>query len=101
MLNEYACAIDGTGQRELGDCMAKVRDILPPRLGGPKPAGNPPSRVSAIRQGVIPTNTREPTGIDAKDVASFESAPKVSGLAVARLSNRVGCQYSGAGHGDS
>src|SRR5215471_2268024 len=102
MLNEYACAIGGTGHREVGDCMAKVRDILPPRVGGPKPAGNPPSRVSAIRQGVIPTNTREPTGVAAKDVeASVESAPNLSGFAAAWLSAAVGCQYSGAGHGDS
>src|SRR5262245_57019833 len=96
MLNEYACAMDGTGQRELGDCMAKVRDILPTRLGGPKPAGYVPSRVSAIRQGVIPTNTSEPTGVAAKEV-SLETALNVSDFAAAWLSARVGCQYSGAG----
>src|SRR5262245_48299730 len=101
MLNEYACAMDGTGQRELGDCMAKVRVALPLRIGGPKLAGYVPSRVSAIRHGVIATNTSEPTGVAAKDVASLESALTVSGFANAWLSARVGCQYSGAGHGDS
>src|SRR5215510_14197392 len=45
MLNEYACAMDGTGQRELADCMANVRVVLLPRLGGPNPAGNVASRV--------------------------------------------------------
>src|SRR5262249_50101033 len=101
MLNEYACAIDGTGQRELGDCMANVRVALPIRLGGPKPAGYVPSRASAMRHGVIATNTSEPTGVAAKDVASLENALTVSGFAAAWLSARVGCQYSGAGHGDS
>src|SRR5215813_13295979 len=48
MLNEYACAMDGTGQRELGDCMAKVRVALPLRIGGPKPDGYVASLVSAI-----------------------------------------------------
>src|SRR5262249_50255082 len=85
----------------LGDCMANVRDILPLRVGGPKPAGNPPSRVSAIRHGVIPTNTSEPTGVAAKDVASLEKTPNLSGFAAAWLSVGVGCQYSGAVHGDS
>src|SRR5215470_17684765 len=101
MLNEYACAIDGTGQRELGDCMAKVRDILPPRLGGPKPAGNPPSRVSAIRQGVIATNTSEPAGVAAKDLASLETSLSASGcvfcFVCSRLSAGEGWKYNGAG----
>src|SRR5262245_22981789 len=101
MLNEYACAIDGTGQRELRDCMAKVRAVLPPIVGGPKPAGYVASRVSAIRQGVIATKTREPAGLSAKDVASLESAPSEAGFAAAWLSVCVGCQYSGAAHDDS
>src|SRR6266699_753507 len=70
MLNEYACAIEGTGQRELSDCMAKVRLAWPVRLGGPKPAGNVASRVSAIRQGVIPTKMRELAGVAASILAS-------------------------------
>src|SRR5262249_5891912 len=101
MLNEYACAIDGTGHREVGDCMSNIRVVFPVRVGGPKPIGYVPSRVSAIRQGVIATNTREPAGVAARDVASLESALNVSGFAAAWLSARVGCQYSGAGQGDS
>src|SRR5262245_59363901 len=101
MLNEYACATDGTGQREVGDCMSNILVVFPVRLGGPKPMGNDPSRVSAMRQGVIPTKTSEPMGVAAKDVASLESALSVSDFAAAWLSARVGCQYSGAGHGDS
>src|SRR5215831_17342400 len=93
MLNEYACAMDGTGQRELGDCIAKVLAVLPLRVGGPKPAGYVPSRVSAIRHGVIPTNTSEPTGVAAKVVASLEKTPNLSGFAAAWLSVGVGCQY--------
>src|SRR5262245_23753473 len=101
MLNEYACAMDGRGQGELAECMVNVRVVLPPRVGGPNPAGNVASRVSVIRQGVIPTNTSEPTG-DAANVVSGERASNVSCcFAVARLSARVGCQYRGAGHGDS
>src|SRR5262249_8128999 len=94
------CAMDGTGHRELGDCMSKVRRALPLKLGTPNPAGYVPSRVSAIRQGVIATKTSEPAGV-AANVVSFETALNVSGLAVAWLSARVGWQYSGAGHGDS
>jgi hypothetical protein len=63
MLNEYACAIGGTGQRELGDCIAKVRLVSPLSIGGPKPAANVASRVSAIRPGVIATKARAPTGV--------------------------------------
>jgi hypothetical protein len=102
MLNEYACAIDGTGHRELGDCIAKVRLALPTSDGGPNPAGNVPSRVSAIRQGVIATNTSEPAGVAAKEeLASLETALSASGFAsgfaCSRLSARVGWKYSGAG----
>ena len=94
MLNEYACAIVGTGQRELADCMAKVRLALPTRLGGPNPAGNVPSRVSAIRQGVMPTNTSEPTGATAVTVASPDRALVTArALPVASsFSALVGCQ---------
>src|SRR5262245_25588222 len=97
MLNEYACAMDGTGQRELSDWMANARVVLPPRLGGPKPAGYVASRVSAIRQGVIPTNTSAPAGVAANIVASLESALSASGFAADWLSAGVGCQYKGAG----
>jgi hypothetical protein len=63
MLNEYACAIGGTGQRELGGCIAKVRLVSPLSIGGPKPAANVASRVSAIRPGVIATKARALTGV--------------------------------------
>jgi hypothetical protein len=100
MLNEYACAMDGTGQRELGDCMAKVRVALPLRLGGPNPGGYVPSRVSAIRQGVIATNTSEPAGVAAKEVASLEMPLSASGcvsrFASFGLSVGVGWKYNGA-----
>src|SRR5262249_38288672 len=99
MLNEYARAIDGTGQREVVDCMSNILVVFPVRLGGPKPMGNDPSRVSAMRQGVIPTKTSEPMGVAAKDVASLERALNLSGFATASLSACVGCQYNGACHG--
>src|SRR5262245_38206205 len=91
-LNEYACAMDGTGQRELPDCMANVRLALPLSIGGPKPAGYVASRVSAIRQGVIATNTSEPAGVVAAATLS-----NVSALVAANASLFVGCQNSGAG----
>src|SRR5262249_32594585 len=98
MFNEYACAMDGTGQGEPSDCMANVRVALPTRLGGPKPAGYVPSRVSAMRQGVIPTNTRAPAG-----VAAFVWLLVASALVAAAICISVwfGCQYNGAGHGRS
>src|SRR5262245_10025967 len=98
ILNEYACASDGTGQRELVDWMANVRVAPPMRLGGPNPAGYVASRVSAIRHGVIATNAREPADDAAATVASLLRARNASTFPVATsVSVRVGCQYSGAG----
>jgi hypothetical protein len=102
MLNEYACAMDGTGQRELSDCIANVRLVPPLSVGGPNPAGNVPSRVSAIRQGVIATNTSEPAGVAAKEeLTSLETALSASGFgsgfACSRLSAGEGWKYNGAG----
>src|SRR5262245_43806026 len=102
MLKEYAWAMDGTGQGELPDCMANVLFVPPLRLGGPKPAGNVAMRVSAIRQGVIPTNTSELGGVVASGpfVARFETVelPTSSFPRLALSSAWFGCQYNGAGH---
>src|SRR5262245_48666819 len=98
MLNEYAFAVDGTGHRELRDCMANVRVALAARLGGPKPAGNVPSRVSAIRQGVTATNASELAGVSDNTVASLlRTLNSPNSPVTASLSAPVGCQYNGAG----
>src|SRR5690349_5538678 len=90
MLNEYACAIAGSGHVAL-DWIGNVR-AAPPTNAGP-PNGPFVLRVSMTRQGVMPTNTSAFAGA----VASIATLEEASAGAVAKLTALVGCQYSGAG----